>query len=259
MTCDEVRQNWMLYVDSEGDPELHLRISDHVSACPDCAEWLTRQQRCEEAITERLGEPEDPRLWERVLTRAGVTQPVRSRRPLILGGILVAALVLLAVIVGWPRPPKPPAVELARLTTDCHERHLRGVSQVEFRSQDDHAIDRYIRRQVPFPVRCPPGKDAGFVVEGTGVCRWTPQPMVYFVGRVEETSVSVFVLDRATLDVFTRDRDRLAQGGGRCRARQAGYQTVSCVTAENVVVVVGTALPEVLEKILNAYGGPPAG
>ncbi len=252
MTCNEARQNWMLYVDSEGDPELHLRLSDHLAGCPACAEWLTRQQRFEEALAHRLAEPEDPRLWGRVLTGAGVTRPVRSRL-LLPGGSLAAALVLLAALLAWSRFRQPAPAELPRLTTDCHERHLRGVSQVEFLSQDDQAIERYIRRQVPFPVHWPPRKEVGFVVEGAGVCRWAPEPMVYFVGRVERTSVSIFVLDRATLDTFPHDRDRLAGGGGRCRRREGGYQTVSGLTDDNVVVVVGTAPPDVLEKVLNAY------
>jgi hypothetical protein len=103
-------------------------------------------------------------------------------------------------------------------------------------------------------VRCPPRQDAGFAVEGAGICHWAPKPVVYLVGRVEQTSVSIFVLDRASLDTFPEDRDRLARGGGRYRRRDGDYQLVSGVTADTVVVVVGTAPPEALEKLLNAYG-----
>ena len=50
MTCNEVRQHWMLYVDSEGDAELHFRISDHLGMCSACAEWFAGQQRFEQAL-----------------------------------------------------------------------------------------------------------------------------------------------------------------------------------------------------------------
>jgi anti-sigma factor RsiW len=249
MKCHEARQHWMLYLDSEGDPEMHLRINDHLGMCPECAEWFARQMRFEQAIEERLadGQP-TPELWDRILARSGITTRASPRRRwLVLGGIAVAAAVLLGLaslfLLWQPRA----SAELPRLTVDCHERHLRGVSQVEFRSQDDQAIERYIREQVPFSVHCPPRKDVDFAVEGAGVCRWAPKPMVYFVGRVDQTSVSVFVLDRASLDL-------LAQGGGRYRSQEGGYQTVSGLTADNVVVVVGTVPSEVLEKLLNAYG-----
>lgn len=259
MTCKEVRQNWMLFVDSEGDPELHLRLSDHLAMCPGCAEWLTRQQRFEQALAERMSEPEDSSIWERVLRFSSVKEPAQRRRRVALRSVLVAAVVVLAGVVIWSTNRQAVSAELPRLTADCHQRHLSGVSQIEFRSQDVGAIDRYITSQVPFRAVCPPRAAVGFVVEGAGVCRWAPEPMVYFVGRVDDTSVSVFVLDRATLDTFPRDRDRLAQGDGRSQAREGGYQTVSALTAENVVVVVGTAPAEVLEKILKAYRDSLAG
>jgi anti-sigma factor RsiW len=250
----------MLYLDSEGDPEMHLRVSDHLGLCPDCAEWFARRGRFEQALAERLAETAEPELWDRVLARAGVTPPARSRRRgIILGGVLAAALVVLASLIIAPALRRPTLAELPRLTADCHARHLRGISQIEFLSGDDLAVERYIRRQVGFPVHCPPRKDVGFTVEGGGVCRWAPEPMAYIVGRVEQTSVSIFLLDRAKLDTFPHDRDRLARGRGRYRGRQSGYHTVSGVTAENVVVVVGTAPPEVVEKILNAYDSSPEG
>lgn len=263
MTCNEARQHWMLYLDSEGDAELHFRISDHLGMCPDCAEWFAKQERLERLLADRLKCDEaNDELWGRVLQRTGL---VPTRRPggwrktvwSLAGAVAVLGLAFIAATLLLTRPAAEPVVavpDLARLTTDCHERHLRGLSQVEFHSQDDQAIERYIRQQVSFPVHCPPRKNVDFAVEGAGVCRWAPKPMVYLVGRVEETSVSVFVLDRACLDLFSQDRGRLDRGGGRYRCRQGGYHMVSGVTTDNVVVVVGTAPPEVLEKLLNAYG-----
>ena len=69
MNCNDVRQHWMLYFDSEGDAEMHLRISDHLGMCPACAEWFARQQRFEQGFSERLAAGEaTPDLWKRALS-----------------------------------------------------------------------------------------------------------------------------------------------------------------------------------------------
>src|SRR5438094_779497 len=101
MTCNEVRQHWMLYLDSEGDPELHFRISDHLGMCGACAEWFAQQQRFERALAEHLADGEaTPELWARVLSRAGIADPARARRRrVIFGGITAAAAVFLAVVL----------------------------------------------------------------------------------------------------------------------------------------------------------------
>jgi hypothetical protein len=67
MNCTEARTNWMLYLDREGDPELHARIAGHLARCPACAEWFARQQRLEAAVRDRLAAGEaTPALWDRV-------------------------------------------------------------------------------------------------------------------------------------------------------------------------------------------------
>jgi predicted anti-sigma-YlaC factor YlaD len=71
VSCTDIRRHWMLYLDSEGDPELHFRISDHLGMCPACAKWFHRRQRFEQALRKRLAAGElgsaTPELWDRVL------------------------------------------------------------------------------------------------------------------------------------------------------------------------------------------------
>lgn len=262
MTCTEARQHWMLYLDSEGDPDLHLRINDHLGGCPACAEWFTKQGWLERALAEKLrGDGADPALWARVLSGSGLP-PGQSRRrwrkpTLVLAGVAVA--VGLAVAIPYVLPSRPPArpnepVTLTRLTVDCHERHLRGTSRVEFLTRDGPEAERYVRGQVDFPVHAPKPAGLAFAVEGAGVCRWSPKPMVYFAGRLDQTSVSVFVLSRESLDAFPSERDRLLQSGGRWRDRESGYETVCGLKGDCVVMLVGTTPPESLDRLFDAYG-----
>lgn len=258
MTCSEGREQWMLYLDSEGDVELHFRIREHLDGCSECTEWFAKQERWERQLMEHLrqGQPSEE-LWGRVLSRNGLGPSSPSRRR-IFRGLLAASVAL----IGWvgllflahrENRENLPMPDLTRLTVDCHERHLRGVTSVEFRSTSGREVERFLHRQVYFPVHCPSGQTVAFTPEGCGVCRWAPRPMAYIVGRVEQTTVSVFVLARGDLDAFPRDRDRLVQKGGRSSRPEGAYQLVSGLNADNVVVVVGTAPPRTLEQVLDTY------
>ncbi|MCI0456318.1 MAG: zf-HC2 domain-containing protein [Gemmataceae bacterium] len=255
MNCHEARQHLMLYLDSEGDPELHFRISDHLGMCPACAEWFTKQQRFEQALTERLAQGEaTPDLWQRVLAGAGLTPaPVTShRRWLLFGGALAAALLVLAF--GLHALLAPRSSELGLAAAQRHHRWLHGEDQPELVSASDREVEEHLRKRVSFPVHCPPRGDVKFAVGGAGVCRIRDREAAHIVGRVEQMPVSIFVLAAKSVEAFPNDRHHLAQGGGRHRCREGSYQMVSGLIRDNLVVVIGSAPPEALEQLLAAYG-----
>ncbi len=256
MTCNEIRQHWMLYLDSEGDSELHLHISDHLGMCPACAEWFAQQQRFEQALTERLAAgTATPELWERVLIRTGLRAPVASRRRWFAsGGMLVAATLLLAAGIWAWTTSHSHSSELARLAAFWHEQLLQGDVQPDVVSTSDQEVEDHLKKQVAFPVHCPPRKDVNFALKGAGVCHFKDKLAAYIVGQVGQERVSLLVLDRASLSAFPHERDQIAQGGGRHRCREGNYQMVSGVTRDNVVLVIGAAPPEVLERLFAAYG-----
>jgi anti-sigma factor RsiW len=246
----------MLYLDSEGDAELHFRISDHLGMCPACAEWFAQQERFEKTLANHLAAGEaTPELWERVLSRAGISSghPVHRRR-FIFGGMLAAAAVLVALAVSFWVSGRSQSPHLTRRAADLHEQLLQGEVQPDFVSTSDQEVDRYLKKRVPFRVHCPPRTDVQFAVKGAGVCLIKDQQQAaYIVGQVDGDRVSIWVLDRASLAAFPHERAYL-QGGQRHRCREGDYQMVSGVIADNVVLVIGRAPPEALEKLLNAYG-----
>ncbi len=104
------------------------------------------------------------------------------------------------------------------------------------------------------PVHCPPRTDAAFAVTGAGLCRVQGgNEAAYLVGRVGQAPVSILILDRRSLSAFPHDQAQL-QGGRRHRGRAGAYAMVSGLVADNVVVVIGAAPPEALERLLIAYG-----
>src|SRR5260370_471577 len=119
MNCNEARQHWNLYHDSEGDAELHFQVSEHLAICPDCAQWFSQQSRLESLLAEKLASQSPTHeMWNQVLTRCGLSQPSPARRWAWLGGVAAcAAMLIVAVLLTWNRSP-----DLGKLTAARHER-----------------------------------------------------------------------------------------------------------------------------------------
>jgi anti-sigma factor RsiW len=248
MTCAEARDNWMLYLDSEGDAALHLQVGEHLGRCPDCAGWFARRRRLEDEVNARLAAGEaSPAVWGRVLAGAGLAPRRRRPRLLLAGAVAAVAACAALVWLTWPAP------ELGREAARLHRGWLAGEVRPDFASTSELAVDRYFKAHAPFRVHCPPRSDVRFAVEGAGLHPLADgHPAGYIVGRVEGAPVSILVLDRRRLARFPRDEGRLA--AGRRRSSDGGFQMVAALLADNVVVVTGRAPPETLDRLLDAYG-----
>ena len=257
MNCNEARQHWNLYHDSEGDVELHFRIEEHLANCPDCAQWFHSQSRLEEMLVQKLAaRTPQPDLWNRVLVGSGLLKPARSRRWILFSGMAAcAATIALLVVWNGGRSPGAAQNDLADLTGSWHERLASGNEPLQFKSQSDLEVEEYLRKQVSFPVRCPPRKDAGFAVQGAGVCRLADQPAAYLAGHVDMTPVSIFVMPRDSLAAFSENAG--AVPGRVTRRRTGSMETVLGVIDRNAVLVVGETDSARLERVLRAYGTYP--
>jgi len=240
---------------------LHHKINEHLGMCPRCARWFHEQSRLEDLMVEKLspGKPSNE-MWERIHARCATKPTVPARRWPFLGrAVLLAASVLIAVggIVWYvsdhgSEVGSPP--HLSALSAAMHDKLATGREPVEFASRSDIEVEQYLRRQVGFRVHCPPRKDVDFEVSGAGVCIVNEKPAAYIVGKVGRAPVSLFVLERKSLDAFPHDRELLRQQGGRHRCREGNYEMVSGIAADNVVVAVGATASDILERLVNAYG-----
>lgn len=255
MKCNEVRQHWNLYHDSEGEAGLHFQISEHLGVCPDCAEWFSKQSRLEDLLTEKLApQPATTELWNEVLAKAGVMQPVRSRRWLWFASIAAClSLVVVAVTLYWSRPASP---DLVKLSAANHQRLIDGSETPQFESGSDLEVEAYLRKRVSFPVRCPPRTDSGFEVKGAGVCNLAEHPAAYLSGRVNDSPVSIFILSRESLAAFPVQHDAIKKDKTH-RTQEGDFAMVCGVIDRNVVLVIGRTDPTQLENVLKAYGTYP--
>ncbi|MDA1052396.1 MAG: zf-HC2 domain-containing protein [Planctomycetota bacterium] len=255
MNCEQTRQHWHLFHDSEGDAELHQRINEHLSMCPECARWFFQQSQLEEAVTETLRQGERTAdMWDRISRRAVSTEPTAARSRYLLGGILVLAASMLIVVslVFW-NAADGSSRDLTTLSVGLHEKLATGREDVKFSSGSHIEIEEYLRRQVTFPVRCPPREDAGFHAAGGGVCKFDQAPVAYVVGQVGGQRVSVFIMSRESLSRFPEQqaalqrRQIVSQQRGDC-------EVVMGEVNENLVLVVGRVTTDQLDRVLKAYG-----
>ncbi|MBI3840058.1 MAG: zf-HC2 domain-containing protein [Planctomycetia bacterium] len=257
MNCNEARQHWNLYHDSEGDVELHFRIEEHLANCPGCVEWFHKQSRLEDLLVQKLAaHTPEPELWNRVLVASGLVKPASTRRWILFSGMAACAAAVVLLLLWNGRPSSAvTANDIVELTSNWHERLATGKEPLQFRSQSDLEVEDYLRHQVSFPVRCPPRKDAGFAVQGAGVCRLADQPAAYLAGHVDMTPVSIFVMRRESLAAFPHQR--AAMHGKIQRSRAGSLESVLGVIDRNAVLVVGRTDPDKLDRVLRAYGTYP--
>jgi len=259
VNCSQARQHWHLFHDSEGDAELHLQINEHLDHCPECARWFTQQSALEEAITHSLtaGMEPTPAVWQKIEQQLLPPQPARSRRWLLFGsaGLALAASLLIAISFGvWPSS----APDLASLSVALHDKLASGQENPKFASTSHLEIEEYLKQHVSFPVRCPPREDAGFQARGGGTCTLANDPVAYVVGHVDGEEVSLFILSRSSLKHFPEQLTQL-QREGTLRQRQGNLDIVMTEFDQNLVLVVGKAHPDKLQRLLRAYGSYPHG
>src|SRR5258708_79029 len=150
MDCHEARQHWNLYHDSEGDPQLHFAIEEHLARCPGCAEWFKQQSRLEGMLTDKLIEGRaTPALWDSVLERTGLRRKRKLGRWFLFTGVVgCAASILIALVWLSFFRGRGSQSDLDALSADWHERLSTGKGAVEFSSHSDHDVEEYLKNKV---------------------------------------------------------------------------------------------------------------
>lgn len=263
MKCHDARRHWDLYYDSEGDAELHYQLNEHIEECARCAQWFEKQSSVESLIVERLvaGAGADPSAhvdWAKILAGAGVSPKPHRRSWIFMSSALLALAASVLLMLGFSSSHMSgdESPSLSHLTTGIHQHVSAGGLRPEFESRSDLEVDAYLLNRVSFPVRCPPRKDSGFVVNGAGLCELASEPAAYVVGTVDQRPVSIFVLPRESLETFTRQRDQLRRAPIGAH-REGESELVFSVVDRNVVLVVGAVERVKLMRVLKSYGTYP--
>lgn len=261
MNCEKIRQHWHLYYDSEGDPELHFEIREHLDACPACAQWFAGQEWLERRITEKLrAGSTDRKMWNRLLVASGlVSRGAVRRRWRWLTGAATASIVGALVLVAGRLllDPTQPSTSLAALAESLHRDIESGRQPLGMVSDSDVQVESYFKRHAAFSVRCPPRKDAGFQVRGGGMCALRNQPAAFVVGEVDNGRVSLIVLPDASLEAFPEDRRTLAAADAVHHFASSDYTVAARHVDRNLVFAVGRVKSEKILRVLSAYGSYP--
>jgi len=257
MKCNEIRQHWNLYFDSEGDAEMHLQINEHLAICLECQQWFAAQSRLETTIAQRFKANREPsrEMWDRIENRLAPVSRTSSRSWFFVAAsvMALAAGVMVMAVLDINPLRNAGAPQLPRMSVALHDKLMSGLEDIAFCTNSHIEMEDYLKTQVSFPVRCPPRKDAGFQIRGGGILRFVDDPVAYVVGDVEGKGVSLFILDRKSLRNFPVDSAWLTNHNQQI-ARIGQSDVVMRAVDNNLVLVVGEVGKPKLNRVLNAYG-----
>lgn len=264
MNCEQAKQHWHLFHDSEGDAELHHQINEHLAMCPDCARWYFQQSRLEDALVDKLRVGQPTRLmWDRIRAQCVDKQPVArswlfARRTFGLAALIVIAMFgLVGYGVVATGPGSGAAPDLASLSVELHDNLASGREALKLYSHSPQEVENYVRTRVSFPVRCPPREDSGFQVAGGGVCKFEKDTVAYVVGDVDGKRVSVFIMARESLANYPA-QDEALRRQRTLSERRGDCGVVIGELDRNLVLVVGKIDSGRLARVLKAYGSYPS-
>ncbi|MGE3315650.1 MAG: hypothetical protein AB7O26_11080 [Planctomycetaceae bacterium] len=184
-------------------------------------------------------------------------KPAGSRRWLLFSTLAACSASLLVVAGGiWHFGRASDSASLSSLSAAQHDSMAMGRVKSPFQSSSDLEIEEYLRREVSFPVRCPPRKDSGFAVRGAGTCVLANQRAAFVVGDVDQSPVSVFILSRDSLSSFPHQQAALATEQIH-RCREGEYEMALSVIDRNLVLVIGRVPADKVLRVLKAYGTYP--
>lgn len=256
MKCHEVRQLFPLYYDSEGDAEIQFRIADHLGACDGCREWFARESRHVAALDKMLRADMVPNyeIWLRIEQQCKPRPAQRlfawPRWP-VAAAVLLSATVLMTGLVWYSFA----AVEhLSAQAASFHDEYIRGGRRPALTSESVEAIEKWLRANLGFSVRCPPQGQADFRLHGADVQRFGQRAGAHILGEVNGQTVSVFVLPRESLEAFPHLRRHLTTENDSHECREGPYQMVARIMHGHVVVAVGQHTAQVLTEVLLGYG-----
>jgi len=264
MDCNQVKAQWDIYYDSEGDAETHFNIGQHLENCVHCRMWFEGQERVERSLTHAINQPDAKNQsavdWDQVLNGAGVrvyesTANVGRGTFRVLTALTASILIFFAA---WSllsgSSEKIPS--LIKESIAIHRFVASGSLRPDFESTSDIEVDRYLVRRASFPVRCPPRKDSGFEVNGAGMYELEGQSVVYVVGAIDSQPISVFVLPKNHVELIPHDKRPMTERQVHFKATPE-WGVAYAVVDKNLVLVVGKSTQEKLEKVVSSYGTYP--
>ncbi len=227
MTCSEVREYLIAFLDSELDAPLSIELQRHLERCPQCA----REAEIERITRQRLGRALDEtacalRFSEDELVRTLVRgmrgrRRARLSRPAILAGSVAASFCILAG--GWWSFGGRDGAESShgfpdRLIADFADFVQQG-RQVQLASADPERVSTWLADQLGTEVSLPSSERVSGNLIGARPCRVGDEPAVLVSYEISGTPVAL---------VITRDEQFDLDGMQRVPDGERGHWVHRC-------------------------------
>ncbi|MGQ9588853.1 MAG: anti-sigma factor family protein [Planctomycetota bacterium] len=276
MKCQEARDLFFLYHDSELDSRSVQDVNLHLETCQACREHWDREERLEEALSRAAwrsavsveGFPWtdlEARIRADGVSRAEPATQVGTgdvaRRSGLRWRSAAAAFLLLgltAVLAGWYLyRPDPSVAAVARSAYEHHQEYLAGKSPVQVRGPDVEAVRNFYAGQLGFEVLVPDALTVASALDlptdlvGARRCTFLGGPVAYVTYRIGERDVTVILgpvrPPEATVDAISRSPGGILERTVEdCRILIATVRGVLFVAA-------GRTDPHALRHLLAAF------
>ncbi|HKA31269.1 MAG TPA: zf-HC2 domain-containing protein [Candidatus Binatia bacterium] len=192
MSCRAMRERVQAYADDELTVEGAIEVEAHLERCASCRDDFERQRSLRAVVSELYPRPAPPEDLEQRVT-AGLREPRRAWRPLVVSAVAAAGLGVVLVWALGPRSERnlPPEIWAA---LGVHRAAARGTLPPGLASSDVPEVNRWLHGAVPSFPGVPEAESRGFTVRGAAVVKLGGERAAYVLYQAGARPVSLFVL-----------------------------------------------------------------
>lgn len=209
MNCREVLAKLYDYLDSELPSEEKQQVKTHLDVCSHCLEQYKLEEDFNKLIQQKVKSPTDIQsLKSKVLaeiekidrgTNSGSSKGSSGRSILYLMAPLVAAAVVALIVIN-PFSPKGSVLEAVYPYAMEHNKCLDHVLQYLVKSEDPQVVQAALAHFGSLPDDLFKVPQGNYQLEGAALARTDSGEKPHIDYDYSGTDVSVFVLDRDTID-----------------------------------------------------------
>jgi len=262
MTCHEMREYLIAFLDSELDAALSIEAQRHLERCHECAREVEIEREIRRGLERCLVVGQADAVDEgslhalrHITGRADAEQPQTRfalRRRV---GVALAAAALVALgLFGWQRfnvGERASPGGFAKWMVEDFQHFIDEGSEVQFASADQHAVSQWLLQKTTLAVNVPGPADREIELRGGRKCKLNGTPVAFAAYAIDGAPASLVALPDDGNVLNSMQSVRL-NGHMHWVDHCNGHTVVACRRGELVYAAVGQLSEEQLLRLMPA-------